>query len=83
MGRKLRATVHVAGMTYYAGDQPSADTAALITNPAAWDEEPKPTKVANPNFETAAPEREDPPTAPARAPEPGDNRPRGNRRSKS
>jgi hypothetical protein len=71
MGRKLRATVHVGGMTYYAGDEPSVDTAALITNPDAWGEEPK----------AAAPEREDP--APAREPEPGDNRPRGNRRTKS
>jgi hypothetical protein len=77
MGRKLRATVHVGGMTYYAGDEPSADTAALITNPDAWGEEAKPTKVET----TAAPEREDPPTA--REPETGDNRPRGNRRTKS
>jgi hypothetical protein len=69
MGRKLRATVHVGGMTYYAGDEPSADTAALITNPDAWGEEPK------------AAAREDPPTA--REPETGDNRPRGNRRTKS
>lgn len=52
---KLRATVHVNGVTYYAGDEPNADVAALITNPAAWEVAPKQAKaaekVANPNFE--------------------------------
>jgi hypothetical protein len=79
MGRKLRATVHVRGITHYAGDEPSEDVAALITNPDAWEVAPKQAKTADP-----APESD---TAADVAPEDAqvetERRPRGNRRSQN
>lgn len=46
MGRKLAQYVHINGQVFAPGDEPPADVAEQITNPAAWEgadeEEPAP-----------------------------------------
>lgn len=57
MTRRLRATVHVAGVVYGPGDVPDPEHAERITNPDAWEDDAVPPAATGVESPAATPPR--------------------------